>query len=108
MHKSFYSMTKAVFANFKDQLSILDLKTPCLTELRNTTEGKQSWLHLLCRPNFENLPTALHVEAIPQYESCSENIDNDQEESKEVIAVAEPSESQLTRDSLIKSVNDAF
>ena len=76
---------------------------------RNGSEWKQTWLHLLCKPNLKNLSFALQVEAAPQYESCLDKIDNDQEEeSKEGQLVAENSESLLTRDSLIKSVNDAF
>ena len=65
MHKTFNSMTQSVFANMKDHLQIVDIKSPCLKEMQQINEWRQAWVHLLCRPDFENLPTALHVEAIP-------------------------------------------
>ena len=89
MLKSFNSMTQSVLSNLKDQLQILDLKSPCIKEF-DSSDWRQAQLHLICRPDFKNLPTALHIEAIPQYESqLLDNIDNDQEESKEGEAAAE-------------------
>ena len=87
MLKSFNSMTQSILSNLKDQLQILDLKSPCLKEF-DSSDWRQAQLHLICRPDFKSLPTALHIEAIPQYESFLDNIDNDQEESKESEAAA--------------------